>query len=118
MNVIVELPRIMARCLVCTVLIEAAGAAVLGVRDKRDFLNVILVNVMTNPVVAVLPVYMNIRYGIGARHAALAALEAFAVLSEAAVYKRFLRYEKLRPLVLSIVLNAMSYFCGVFINGL
>lgn len=118
MNVVAELPRIMARCLICTVLTETAGAAALGIRDRRDIRNVILVNIMTNPVVAALPVYMNIRYGLKARNLTLAVLEAFAVLSEAAVYKRYLSYDRIRPLVLSIALNAVSYLIGVIINRL
>lgn len=118
MSVVAELPRIMARCLICTVLTETAGAAALGIRDKTDFLNVVLVNIMTNPTVAALPVYMNIRYGLNARNIALAVLEVFAVLSEAAVYKRYLRYDRIRPLVLSAALNAVSYLAGVIINRL
>ena len=37
-----ELPIVMARCLLFTMLIELIVALILGVRDKKDIVNIIL----------------------------------------------------------------------------
>ena len=46
-----NLPLILVRCLLLTIIIELVVALILSVRDKKDILNIILVNVLTNPVV-------------------------------------------------------------------
>ena len=54
-----ELPIVMARCLFFTILIELIVALILKVRDKKDILNIILVNTMTNPLLVSLTVYIT-----------------------------------------------------------
>ena len=57
-----ELPKLMLRSLICTIIIELLVSIILGIRNKKDILNVILVNIITNPLVAVIPVYFNFFY--------------------------------------------------------
>lgn len=107
-----SIPYAMAVCLSLTVIFELLAAFVLGVRKGRDFINVILVNVMTNPIVATVPLWVNLRFGPEQRHIVLACLEAFALLSEAFVYSKVLDFRKIRPLLFSLLLNLCSYTAG------
>lgn len=111
-----ELPFVMIRCLVATIVIELLVAVILGIKNKKDLLNVILVNTLTNPIVASIPVYFNIKYGILQRNISLGILEIVAVISEGYIYKKVFVYKKINPFIVSIILNISSYFIGEIIN--
>ena len=112
-----EIPYYMARALICTILIETIVAFIIGYR-KKDLINVILVNIMTNPIVFIVPVYFNVKYGIIERNVVLLILEILALLSEGFVYKKYLSNKKINPYVLSLILNLSSYLIGEIINHL
>ena len=114
---LVDLPYVMARCLILTVLIETLIAFILGYR-KKDLINVILVNVMTNPIVVMIPVYFNVKYGIVERNIALGILEVVTLFVEGFIYYKFLERRKINPFLLSLILNFSSYIAGVIINNL
>lgn len=111
-----ELPFIMIKCLVCTIIIEIVIAKILKVKTKKDFLNIFLVNIMTNPVVVSFPVYVNIKYGLLQRNIVLYILEIIVVFLEGFVYKNVINYNKINPYILSFILNMGSYFIGNIIN--
>ena len=112
-----QLPYLMLRSLVLTIVIETILAFILKVR-KLDLLIVVLVNIMTNPIVTSVSYTINIIYGLKMRHIAMVFLELFAVISEAIVYKKSLEYKKIKPLVLSVMLNSTSFLLGILINKL
>ena len=114
--IINDLPFEMLKCLIYTIIIEIIISLCIGIRNKKDFINIFLVNVMTNPIVTSVSVYYNIRYGIVERNIVLIILEMLAVIVEGFVYKKYLKYEKINPYVLSIILNYFSYFLGEIIN--
>jgi len=114
---LVDLPYVMARCLILTVLIETLIAFILGYR-KKDLINVILVNIMTNPIVVMIPVYFNVKYGIVERNIALGILEIVTLFVEGFIYYKFLEKRKINPFLLSLILNFSSYIVGVIINSL
>jgi hypothetical protein len=111
-----DLPIIMIRCLLLTIVIEIIVGIIVGVRDKKDFINILLVNVLTNPLVVSLPIYLMIRYGPKARYISLGVLEVLAVLVEGFIYHKVLKYKKINPYVLSLILNLSSYLIGEVIN--
>ena len=113
-----NLPYIMIKCLLCTIVIELCVALILKVRDKKDWLNIILVNVITNPIVVTVPVLMAVKYNYRASVIALIILEVLTVLSEGLIYLKTLRYKRINPFVLSLILNASSYLIGEVINRL
>ena len=90
----------MLRALLFTIIIEVTIAFFLGYR-KKDLLNVMLVNIMTNPIVTSIPVYFNIR---------------LAFLSEGYVYSKYLDNKKMNFYKLSAILNMSSYLIGILIN--
>ncbi len=108
--------HIMIFNLISTILIETIIAFVLKVRKGKDFLNVILVNILTNPIVNAIPLYVNVNYGITYRNASLLILEILAIIVEGFIYKKYLDYKRLKPYLLSLILNFSSYFIGVIIN--
>ena len=110
-----ELPYYMVKCLLLTILIEVLVAFILGYR-KKDLLNVILVNIITNPIVVTIPVYFNVKYGLFERNVSLAILEVTTLFTEGFIYKKSLNNKKINPFVLSLLLNLASYFLGVIIN--
>ena len=105
----------MIRALLVTILIETIVAIIIGLR-KKDLINVILVNIMTNPLVFNVPLYVNIKYGLIPRHITLFIFELLALFSEGFVYKKYLNFKKINPYVISLVLNLSSYLIGVIIN--
>lgn len=99
-------------CLFITIVIECAVAFILKVRNLKDYLNIIIVNFMTNPLVVSIPVYFNIMYGIKYRNIAYYFLELFAVISEGYIYKKYLKYNKINPFIFSCILNLTSFLTG------
>lgn len=112
-----DLPFIMARALILTILIEVSVSFILGYR-KKDLLNVVLVNIMTNPLVVTIPVYVNVKYGLMPRNIVLLIFELLAVLSEGYVYNKYLDRKKINCYLLSVILNLSSYLFGLIINYL
>lgn len=111
-----ELPKYMAVSLILTLIIECSMAWALKVRDKRDMLNVALVNVFTNPLVVCFAFLAGFFYGGDARIGATVYLELFAFVSEALIYRKTLSFRRLNPFLLSLILNATSYLSGLVIN--
>ncbi len=113
-----DIPKIMIICLLSTILIETLFSFILGVRKKKDYLNIILVNIITNPIVVLVPTILGIYCGLKYRNICLLCLELFTVFIEGFIYKKVLSYDKNNPYVLSLILNLMSYFIGDLLWGL
>ena len=114
-----DLPLIMVRCLFFTILIECIVGLIIGIRDKKDILNIVLVNVMTNPVVVSIPIYVLIRtHSVTNRYISLVILEILAFAAEGFTYSKVLKYKKINPYLVSLILNLGSYFIGEVINRL
>ena len=111
-----ELPLVMLMCLSITIVIEIIFALILKVKTKKDILNILLVNIITNPLVVSIPVLINISYGVLERQICLLTLEIFTVLFEGFIYYKYLSYKKINPFILSLILNLLSYLIGEVIN--
>lgn len=112
-----ELPLIMLICLSSTIVIELIMSLLLGMRNKKDILNVILVNIMTNPLVVSILMYItyNRLFNITI---SIIILEILVVLTEGFTYKKVLTFDKINPYVLSLILNISSYFIGGLLNNI
>ena len=108
--------KYMIICLFMTILIETLIALIIGIRNKKDFINIILVNFMTNPLVVSIPVYFNIVYNANYRNISYIILEVFAFVTEGFVYKRTLNFKKINPYLVSFILNIVSLVCGEIIG--
>ena len=111
-----NLPIILIQYLLLTTVIETVIAIIIGIRHKKDILNVILVNVVTNPLLNALQIYIGFKHGENARNIAIIVLEMMAFLVEGFIYYRFLENKKYNGFLLSFILNCSSYFIGEVIN--
>ena len=62
--ILLNLPKIMIICLLCTIIIECLVSFILRVKSKKDYLNIILVNILTNPLVVSISVLIQVTQGI------------------------------------------------------
>lgn len=111
-----SLPLLLIRCLLLTIIIELIIALILGIRDKKDIINIILVNVITNPIVVMSQTLLYIKFGYNIEMIGIAILEVLVVLVEGLIYKKVLNYKKINPILLSLILNALSFLIGELIN--
>ena len=111
-----NIPFILIKCLLLTIIIELIMALILGVRDKKDILNVILVNIITNPIVVMSQILLYLYFGYKIEIIGVAILEILVVPIEGLIYKKVLNYKKINPILLSLILNASSLIIGGFIN--
>jgi O-antigen/teichoic acid export membrane protein len=101
----------LAVSLLLTLLLEDLLALLWGVKDKRDWLLVLLVNLVTNPVV------VTLHHLFGGGVPLTAVLELSAVLAEALAYRKWGRGT--RPAFLfSLCANCFSYFGGLALSVL
>ncbi len=112
---LVDLPYVMIQCLLITLIIECSVAFILKYR-KKDLLNVLLVNILTNPIVTTIPVYFNVKYGVTSRNICLIVLELLVLIFEGFIYNKHITNRKINPYLLSLILNASSYLIGEVIN--
>lgn len=112
-----ELPLIMLICLSSTIMIELIMSLLLGIRNKKDILNVILVNIMTNPLVVSILMYITY-YRLFNTTISIIILEILVILTEGFTYKKVLTFDKINPYVLSLILNILSYFIGRVLNNI
>lgn len=112
-----ELPLIMLICLSSTIVIELIMSLLLGMRNKKDILNVILVNIMTNPLVVSILMYITYNRLFNTT-ISIIILEILVILTEGFTYKKVLTFDKINPYVLSLILNISSYFIGRLLNNI
>lgn len=111
-----NIPYVMIKCLSLTIIFELLLAFFLSVRNLKDYLNIVLVNIITNPLVVTIPIYIQIKYGLTARWIILLMLEIMTIIFEGFIYKKYLNYKKMNPYLLSLILNGASYLIGEIIN--
>ena len=113
-----EIPYYIARSLILTIVIEVSIAFLIGIRKRRDLLNVFLVNMLTNPVVSIIPITLNVYVSLYARNISLIILEIIVLFLEGFIYKFVLEYKKINWFLISLILNACSFGIGEVLNYL
>lgn len=98
--------------LLLTLAAELCMALLLGLRSKTDLLLIAGVNLVTNPALNIALALVR-TYAGGAFVPALILLEIAVVFGEFAIYKNGLRFEKIKPLLFSLILNAVSFGTGL-----
>ena len=102
--------------LVLTLIIELIISLIIGIREKEDIKIIICANVLTNPIVVfianiVILLDNNIIYDI-----VVAILEISAFITEAIIFKKLLKFNKISPWLISFINNLISFSLGVIIN--
>ena len=104
---------IFVKPLFLTVLFECTAAYLLGIRKNKDLLLILLVNVVTNPVLVLICIFLMYHLGIRAAYLiTYLILEPVVVYTEYRFYKAFLISDK-NPLFLSLLLNIISITGGL-----
>ena len=101
--------------LVCTIIIECVAAKILKVKDKNDFINIILVNIMTNPIVTSFSFAINVFMGLFYKKIFMIFIEIVVFIVEGFIYTKTLNYKKINGYKLSMILNLSSYLIGFLI---
>lgn len=111
-----NLPSYMINSLLITLGIEGLMSVILGIRKKSDFIMVMLVNVLTNPIVVSFSFLAGFYFGLTANIITLIVLELAALACEGFIYSKTLSFKKINPYLFSFILNVSSYFLGQVIN--
>ena len=110
-----DLPKVMLISLTITIIVEVGVASIFKYRGK-DLLNVLLVNILTNPLLNSIIVAINYYYGLKTRNISLIILEIIVVITEGVIYQKTLERRKISGFWLSLILNVSSYIIGSLIN--
>ena len=110
----VSLAISLAISLLLTIVLEAGFFLLIGKRDKKDLMLLLLVNVITNPVV-VLSFWLVELYTDWNPYIMLIPLELFAMLAEGYCYKKYGDCFR-RPYLFSTAANTFSFGIGVLIQ--
>lgn len=95
--------------LALTLVLEGVYGLIWRLKERRDWLLLLLVNVVTNPIV------VTLYYCVSSHWAFVAALEAAVVLAEWLAYRKWGR--DTRPaLLFSLCANCFSFFAGLLLN--
>ena len=97
-------------CLLVTLVLEEGLALILGARSS-DLLVILLCNTLTNPAAVGFNAVLTQMAGVPV-WVSLLVLEAVVVLVEGLIYSRLLTFRKVRPMVLSLLLNTVSFVVG------
>ncbi|HOP11472.1 MAG TPA: hypothetical protein PK629_08270 [Oscillospiraceae bacterium] len=101
--------------LLLTLIFETGFFLLIGKRDKKDLLLLVMVNVVTNPLVVLLYWLTVLRWEVNS--VIIIPLEVFAVLTEGCYYKKYgIKFK--HPYLFSLAANAFSFGAGLLINWL
>ena len=100
--------------LVLTLALEAGFFLLVGKRDPKDLLLVLLVNVLTNPAVVLL-YWLAVLSASSYIAIIVAILEILAVLTEGYCYRKF-GHDFQRPYLFSLSANLFSFGVGMLIQ--
>ncbi|MBR3888104.1 MAG: hypothetical protein IKJ32_03300 [Clostridia bacterium] len=102
----------MLLALVITILMELIIACIFKVRNKKDLINIILVNICTNPLLVSITYVVFLKFGNTTQNIVEIFLEIIVFIIEGVLYRKYLKLNKINPYVFSAMLNLSSYILG------
>lgn len=102
--------------LLLTLIIESIVAFFVGIRKEDDFKTVIIANVITNPIVVFIANLCALANNIWLYFFVVLIMEIWAVLIEAFIFKKHLKYKEKPALAISIINNGLSFAFGIIIS--
>ena len=97
-----------------TIILEISLAYILKIKDKKDLLNIIIINFITN---VSLNSFIFIYYILSKKliiHILI--LEITIIIIEGTFYKKKLKYKRINPYLISLILNIVSYSFSLLIK--
>lgn len=106
----------MGIALLLTILLEGLFGAIWGVKGGRNYIIMLLANLLTNPLVNIIHIYFAYEMKLDGLAMVIitALLEISAVTLEWLVYKS--RTDIKKPFLFSLSANGFSFLCGILIN--
>lgn len=106
----------MGIALLLTILLEGLFGVIWGVKGGRNYIIMLLANLLTNPLVNVIHIYFAYELRLDGFIIIIitALLEITAVIAEWLVYKS--RTDIKKPFLFSLCANGFSFLCGILIN--
>ena len=104
--------------LILTLVLELFLAVLLGIKEKKDIITIIMVNCFTNPIVVCLSDLAFIAGSNAFGFGVVAVMEILAFLFEGMIYSRSLEKKTINSYILSFGLNAFSFLVGILIETL
>lgn len=105
------------RPLLTTLLLEGVSAWIIGIRDGYSQRIIALVNAITNPILNMILLLVNLYLPLGYVRGLTLVLEVVIFLVEGLLFRSFLK-DRRHPFLLSLYLNAGSFFAGKIIHML
>ena len=105
----------LAVCLLLTVVMEESAALVVGVRKGFDLAVILFTNTLTNPIAVFSDMSLQAYTSIP-RPVYVVIIELAVFITEALIYKKLLFTKKPSPLVLSLILNGVSFVAGMLVS--
>ncbi len=100
-----------------TVVLEEAGAWLLGIRERKKLVLILLVNMITNPCLTLCGALLYRQFPMHVvRIIVYALLEPLIILAEGRIYQSYLEEE--HPYRISFILNLISIGGGILWNCL
>ena len=97
--------------LIMTLITECIVAAITGVRVKRQFVIIVLMNVLTNPLINTALRLLNLSGTL--YFLTVSILEGVVVFTEGFILKKTCTDLPMNPYILSFILNLSSFMAGV-----
>lgn len=106
----------MGIALLLTIFLECLFGAIWGVKGGRNYIIMLLANLLTNPLVNIIHIYFAYEMRLDGQVMIIitALLEISAVTLEWLVYKS--RTDIKKPFLFSLSANGFSFLCGILIN--
>ena len=99
-----------------TLIIELIVSVVLGIKDKDDIKVIICANIITNPVIVNITNCIMLFNNMILYFYIVIILEIIVFIVEFIIYKKCLKFDKISPIVISLINNLSSFGIGVIIN--
>lgn len=116
MTAITNILFLMLRNLLLTIIIELGIAILLGIREKKDILNIIVINCITNPILNyIMMVVLYLTSNNLIIYSLLFLFEIIVIIIEYLFYRKKLLFKNINLLLLSIILNISSVIVGFII---
>lgn len=102
--------------LICTIIIEIIISFIIGIRNKKDLLVIVLANTSTNPIVVYIANLISLFNNVILYWGIAIILESIVVIVEYKIIENYVINKKTKALFLSLINNTISFAIGVFIN--
>ena len=99
-----------------TLIIELIISIILGIKNKDDIKVVICANIITNPVIVYITNCIMLFNNMILYFFIVIILEIIVFIVEFIIYKKCLKFDKISPIVISLINNLSSFGIGVIIN--